>query len=129
MADSTGFNRHSGASIITDFDHVRQSIEVILTTPIGSLVMMREFGSELFALIDRPLSDNRVILAMYAACVTAINRWEPRFRVKQCQVRRADESGVVEIMLSGTYFPRGHLGDFTPANDNMQVVVPITRAA
>lgn len=129
MASSTGFNREAGPSLLTDFDHVRQSITVILTTPIGSLLMLREFGSEVFELIDRPISDDRVRLALYAACVTAIGRWEPRYRITRVQIVKADATGVVEIVMRGAYMPRGHLGDFTIANDDAEVVVPFRRAA
>ena len=123
---STGFNRDTG-KLLRDFDHVRQSIGVILTTPIGSRVMRREFGSELFDLIDRPMTD-RVILAIYAAAVMAITRWEPRYAVTGCQVTRAGADGVIGLEFNGTYFPRGHLGDFTPAGDE-RVIIPIRGTA
>lgn len=116
---STGLNGETGG-ILTGFDHVRQSIRCILTTPIGSRVMRRDFGSELFELIDRPLTD-QVILAIYAAVVMALaprkvgNReyGEPRFAVKQLYVHRLDATGTVELQIHGTEYPRGHLGDFT----------------
>lgn len=108
---SAGLSRDAGAGL-TGFAHVQQSIDVILTTPIGSRVMRREFGSELFGLIDRPLTD-RIILAIYAAAVIAIARWEPRFVVTGCQLRQASAGGVLDLSLSGKYYPRGHLGDFS----------------
>lgn len=127
MASSSGINRVTGA-VLTDFDHVVQSISVILTTPIGTRVMRREFGSEILDLVDRPLT-NQVILAVYAAAVTAIALWEPRFSITSCQLVAAGADGVVELALVGVYYPRGHLGDFTPANDNAQMLIPLTRAA
>jgi phage baseplate assembly protein W len=127
VADSTGTNAATGA-VLTDFDHVRQSIGKILRTPIGSRVMRREFGSELFDLIDRPLTD-RIILAVYAAVAMAIARWEPRFAVTNLFVQRLDETGVVELQLAGIYYPRGHLGDFTPAKDSRRFAVLFGDAA
>lgn len=126
MAPSTGFNRYTG-SLLTDFDHVRQSIGVILTTPVGSRVMRREFGSELFDLIDRPMTA-RVILAIYAAAVLAIARWEPRYAVTGMQLLSADAGGSLSLEFNGTYFPRGHLGDFTPAGDQ-RIIIPIRGTA
>ncbi|MGB3044200.1 MAG: GPW/gp25 family protein [Xanthobacteraceae bacterium] len=123
---STGFNRGSG-EVLRDFDHVRQSIGVILTTPIGSRVMRREFGSELFDLIDRPMND-RVILAIYAAAVMAIARWEPRYAVTGCRITSAGADGAIGLEFNGTYYPRGHLGDFTPAGDQ-RIIVPIRGTA
>lgn len=122
----TGFNRETGA-LLSGFDHVRQSIGVILTTPIGSRVMRREFGSELFDLIDRPMTD-QVILAIYSATVMAIARWEPRYAVTGCTIAGAQADGEITLEIAGTYYPRGHLGDFTPAGDRI-VTVPFPRAA
>lgn len=122
----TGFNRDAG-TLLSGFEHVEQSIGVILTTPIGSRVMRREFGSELFDLIDRPLTD-QVILAIYAAVVAAIARWEPRFAVTGCRIAGASASGTLSLELTGIYYPRGHLGDFTPAADQ-QFTVPVARAS
>ncbi|MDR1229696.1 MAG: GPW/gp25 family protein [Azoarcus sp.] len=41
----------------SDLAHVRQSIRKILTTPIGSRVMRRGFGSRLSDLVDAPLNE------------------------------------------------------------------------
>lgn len=124
---STGVSNMAGG-ILTGFAHVQQSIGVILRTPIGSRVMRREFGSEVFALIDRPMTD-KVILALYAAVAVAIARWEPRFSVTQCLLTGAQADGTLTLEIAGTYYPRGHLGDFTAANDNVRVVIPLVRVA
>lgn len=120
---STGINHETG-QVLRDFDHVVQSIRVILTTPIGSRVMRREFGSEVFDLVAKPLTA-RVILAVYAAAVTAIARWEPRYSVTGCRLTRAGADGVITLEFDGVYFPRGHLGDFTPDTTNTRVVIPL----
>lgn len=124
---SSGFSRQSGRAL-EDFAHVQQSVEVILTTPIGSRVMRRDFGSELFDLIARPMTD-QVILAVYGAVVIALARWEPRYRVTWCGAIDVDAAGVFTMKLVGVYMPRGHLGDFTIANDNASVVVQLKRVA
>jgi uncharacterized protein len=121
MADSTGVNALTGARM-SDWDHVQQSIKIILSTQIGSRVMRRDFGSHLPDLIDAKMV-HRNILAIYSAAATAINRWEPRFRVKYGSIKTADESGVVEVEITGTYFPRGHKGDYSVAEDKSTRVV------
>lgn len=115
MADSTGFNRHSGR-LLTDWAHVQQSIEVILTTPLGSRVMRRDFGSELYDLVDRKMT-SRLVLALYAASAVAIRRWEPRFRLTRAAVTESGATGRLGLALYGTYYPRGHLGDYSVAED------------
>ena len=74
-----GMNATTGETL-AEFDHIRQSIRDILTTPIGSRVMRREYGSMLAELIDQPLND-ATLLRAYAATVMALTRWEPRVRV------------------------------------------------
>ena len=46
-------NRATGRRI-TAADHLRQSVADIITTPIGSRVMRRDYGSLVPALIDQP---------------------------------------------------------------------------
>ena len=51
---------------ISGLDHLRQSIADILTTPIGSRVMRRDYGSLLPGLIDQP-QNNATTLRLYSA--------------------------------------------------------------
>ncbi len=111
MAASVGLHWETGHPI-TGWDHVVQSIIMILTTPVGSRVMRREFGSEVPSLIDRPITP-RVILAVYAATANALRRWEPRFRLTRCELAQATATGRLHLVLYGDYMPRGHLGDYT----------------
>lgn len=113
MTDSTGTNARTGAPL-SDWEHVEQSLECILTTPIGSRVMRRDFGSNLPELIDAKMIQQNV-LALYVAAAVAIDRWEPRFRLSYASVTRLTPNGEVGLNLFGTYFPRGHLGDYSVA--------------
>ncbi|MFA5495173.1 MAG: GPW/gp25 family protein [Porticoccaceae bacterium] len=65
---------------IDGLDHLRQSVRDILTTPVGTRVMRRDYGSLLPDLIDQPLND-ATLLRAYAATVMALLRWEPRLRI------------------------------------------------
>ena len=60
-----GMNVQTGRSL-SGPDHIRQSIITILTTPIGSRVLRRDFGSALLDLIDRPANE-AWFLDVYAA--------------------------------------------------------------
>lgn len=104
-----GFNRENGA-LLDGFEDVKQSLAVIFSTPLRTRVMRRDFGCELFDLIDRPLTD-KVILAAYASVVYACSRWEPRFEVTQCHIENAGNDGVVTLSVNGNYYPEGHLGN------------------
>ena len=50
-----GMSNRNG-SYLTDEEHLKQSIIDILTTPVGSRVICREYGSNLFKLIDQPVN-------------------------------------------------------------------------
>ncbi len=73
---TTGLNADTGAAL-SGSAHLQQSVADILTTPIGSRVMRRDYGSRLPDLIDKPATPaNR--LAALAAAADALRRWEPR---------------------------------------------------
>lgn len=86
-------------------DHLRQSIRDILTTPVGSRVMRREYGSRLFELIDTPYS-SATKLAIIAATADALIRWEPRIEVESIALR-SFSPGLITIDLIGRYLPEG----------------------
>ncbi|WP_110915295.1 GPW/gp25 family protein [Enterobacter roggenkampii] len=75
--------------------HLRQSISDILTTPVGSRVLVRDYGSDLFSLVDNP-RDDLTRLQIIAATASALARWEPRLKVTRVVVSfPKDTSGCV----------------------------------
>lgn len=104
MAHMDGINATTGKRL-GGIEHLRQSIRDILTTPIGSRVMRREYGSRLFQLIDAPMNRS-TLLELYVATAEALDRWEPRIKVESVQAVSA-EPGRVELTLTGTYLPDG----------------------
>lgn len=96
---SYGMNVSTGARI-DGLQHIEQSIAQILTTPIGTRVMRREFGSLIPELIDQPLNDETRLM-IYAATATALYKWEPRFRLTRVQLIVQGLSGAAELHLTG----------------------------
>lgn len=94
----TGLNRHTGKRL-DGIEHLKQSIRDILSTPIGTRVGRRDYGSELFDYVDRPLN-GALIADIAGACAKAIGRWEPRFLLKRVFVDKV-ASGQLEITLAG----------------------------
>lgn len=80
----SGMNKSDGTAI-DDIDHIRQSITDILTTPVGSRVMRREYGSDIFTLIDAPIN-GATKMRLMAATVMAIINWEPRVKVTSMSI-------------------------------------------
>ena len=93
-------NRNTGADM-ERLAHIRQSIGDILTTPIGSRLMRREYGSLVPDLIDQPLNGTTIV-RLYAATVAALLRWEPRIRVSRVQLDIRDTPGAATLILSAT---------------------------
>jgi phage baseplate assembly protein W len=86
-------------------DHLHQSVRDILTTPLGSRVMRRDYGSRLFELVDRPTSP-ALLVEIYAATAEALAKWEPRIKVENVQAESA-ASGRISLTLTGRYLPDG----------------------
>ena len=96
-----GMNRNTGQAL-AGRDHLIQSLQVLLSTPIGSRVMLPEYGSELSDLLDSPITAS-VRLQMNKTIFNAVSRWEPRFKLRQVQSVSQDIDGVLTFTLIGTY--------------------------
>ena len=90
---------------ISEIAHIKQSITNILTTPIGSRIMRRDYGSRLFERIDQPINGD-LIAEIYSDVVEALFTWEPRFEVTQVTVQSI-EKGKITIDLEGSYVKDG----------------------
>jgi uncharacterized protein len=81
---TTGFNQAEG-TLLSNEAHLRQSITDILTTPLGSRVLRRHYGSRLYELIDAPIT-RQTAIEFTVATADALLKWEPRIRVLRVQV-------------------------------------------
>lgn len=93
-------DRRTGKTL-TDADHIRQSIQDILTTPTGTRVMRRDYGSLISELIDAPVND-ALPLQLMAAIFDAIIRQEPRVTVTEIQLRRSENGLTADISMMRT---------------------------
>lgn len=102
--------------------HLAQSIADILTTPIGSRVMRRDYGSALFELLDQPMNAlGRVRL--FAAIADALRRWEPRITLTRVAIEEATAAGRFTVALTATRT------DGASATDFVRLVIPLRFAA
>lgn len=92
---------------ISEFAHMIQHMVTVLTTPLASRAGLREFGSELFDLIDKPITAGWKT-RFYNAVITALARWEPRFRCTRVELegQNAGEGWVI-LKLHGVYLLEG----------------------
>jgi len=76
-----------------------QRLQSLLTTPLGSRVMRRNYGSRLPRLVDRPMNASLKLDTVHAV-VDAIGQWETEFVVDQVSVS-AGEANQLIIDLFG----------------------------
>lgn len=95
-----GMDRHTG-KIISGIEHLRQSIEDILGTPLGSRRMRPEYGSKLRRYVDLPVSAGWKS-AVQAEVARALGLWEPRLRLGGVRVTGV-MNGKITLELKGEY--------------------------
>lgn len=80
------------------FVSIEESIKDILLTPLGSRVMLPNYGSRLFELVDRRVDDSfRADLAWYV--IEAVGIWEKRVKIQKVKL-----NGFFNKNLSFTLF-------------------------
>lgn len=120
---SGGMHRATGRAIGLA-DHIAQSVADIVTTPLGSRVMRRDYGCLLPLLLDQP--DNAATqIRLHAAVAGALLRWEPRVRLTAIALhRQPDRPGYAELQLRGQL-----LAAPLSAPQPLSLAVPIGAAA
>lgn len=111
---TAGMDRTTGR-VLAGWPHVVQSIEVILSTPVGQRIMREWFGSPVPALLGENIAP-RTFLRFVHAVVVAVELFEPRFKVRRAAIYGTAEAvrmGAVSFALYGDYRPRALQGDFT----------------
>jgi phage baseplate assembly protein W len=114
---TVGMSRSGGTSLSGD-DHLAQSIGDILSTPIGTRVMRRDYGSMIFELIDQPMNAVTRLL-VFAATAIALAKWEPRIKLQRVQLGQGGGPGAFIILLSG------YRTDQADINELVQLSIPI----
>lgn len=113
---STGIDRRTGA-VISDLVHVRQSVEVIFTAPVGTRIMRRLFGSKIPALLMRENLTADALARFFFAVTVAIDAWEPRLRVIQVLFPAPENKpaamsfGKLRLAVLCSYRPHALQGD------------------
>ncbi|ECG8590756.1 baseplate assembly protein [Salmonella enterica subsp. salamae] len=94
-----GMNRTTGQPL-SGTDHIRQSVTDILTTPVGSRVMLETYGSDLPYLVDNP-SDTVTQIRIVMSTAVALSRWEPRIRINSVNIAQASP-GKIALTIAAT---------------------------
>ena len=108
---SVGLDATSGL-VLTGWDHVLQSLSDIFTTGFGERIIREWHGSFVPSLLGRLITPQEVT-PFFVAITSAIEQWEPRYRVSEIKVLKANREGALHFYLDGEYRPRAVYGDFT----------------
>jgi phage baseplate assembly protein W len=95
-----GVDRRTGQPL-SGLDHLKQSIEDILTTPLGTRRMRPDYGSNLRRFVDLPVNDGWKS-AVQAEVARALGRWEPRVQLERVKVVSVLD-GQIGLELTGQY--------------------------
>lgn len=116
MADltspSVGLDRYTGGTV-TGWEHVLQSMQDFFTTRFGERILREWYGSFVPYLLGRNITSSEV-LPFFVAFTSAIDQWEPRYKVTVIEVLSVNRQGQIKFYMDGEYRPRGHLGDIRP---------------
>lgn len=114
MSPMVGLDRQTGKRI-SNLESAYQAVTFTLSTRIGDVALLREFGGGVVELLGRAMTP-----ALFAAwkqlIATAIDIWEPRFRVRRVVATGSAEQirlGHAGLLIEADFRPRGHLGDQT----------------
>ncbi|WP_202301565.1 GPW/gp25 family protein [Dryocola clanedunensis] len=93
-----GVNRQTGKRL-SGSAHLRQSVIDILTTPKGSRLLVRDYGSDIPDLVDNP-QDDLTRLRIIAATASALAVWEPRIKLSRVIVA-FNNDGSCAVTIEG----------------------------
>lgn len=111
----TGMSRTTGEALNDDLP---QSVADILGAPIGTRVGLRDYGSLIPELMDRPMTRSN-ILRIYAASAVALSRWEDRLRLQKVSLAAGAEAGSATLTLDGVRTDTGAV------NSRTRLVLPL----
>ncbi|MCT2388626.1 GPW/gp25 family protein [Erwinia pyrifoliae] len=88
-----------GTGLLTDADQLWNSVRDVLTTPLASRIMRRDYGSLIPELLDAPQNEVTRLQCMSAA-VIALTQWEPRIALNGINIVYSKD-GAVSAELTG----------------------------
>lgn len=106
---------------ISQWPHVLQCIQDFFTTGFGQRVMREWYGT----IVPRFLGENMTtstIVPFFSAIASAVEQWEPRFRITKVTPQSVGRDGRLIVVMEGEYRPRALVGDFTSAGARRVII-------
>lgn len=86
--------------LISGWERIKQSIYVILTTRLRVRLMRLWWGSDFLNMQDKPGNEETIMEGMMAA-ISAVNTYEPEFKIRRVSIDEFGPDGVIRITLEG----------------------------
>ena len=109
----TGIDGRTG-KLLTGFAHLVQSLQIIWQTPLATVPMLLDFGSDLRGALSEDLTP-ALALQIYTDLVASAERHEPEYRLDELQFVRMSEGGQLALRHGGLYYPEGRFGNYSIA--------------
>lgn len=113
---------HNTSKRISGLAHIVQSLSRLLSTPIGSCVMLRDYGCYAFELIDSPANESNR-LKLFAAITNAILLWEDRILPTKLSTDTSRAANGEFNIYIDAIVVKGL--DDLPAGENITLTVPL----
>lgn len=97
-----------------------QHVGRVLTTPTGTCTMRRDFGSDIFELIDQPINGATATL-LRAASAVALRRWCTWLKLSRVTLSGSPADGTLTIGIDGTDTEQ------PAASSRLSLTIPIRR--
>jgi len=95
-----GMDRATGRPLTDERADIVQSVQTLLTTPVGTRVRRRDVGGHLIDLVDAP-GNAAGVLRLIAAAADAVARWERRVRFVSGTLRPAfDGTATLSVVVA-----------------------------
>lgn len=91
--------------MMSERDHIRQSIADILFTRFGTRIQREQYGSIIPELIDSPIHGETLLLTIASGVFMALATYEPRITVNNVLAKFVESAGLIlhiEYTLNNT---------------------------
>jgi phage baseplate assembly protein W len=108
--------------LLSGWAYVEQYIEKVITTRIGTRVMRRHLGTDVPDAQDAPGSQT-VILQVFRSIAEALEKYVPWYALREITLADAGRDGAYLFLLTGTYYPNAHKGDFSVTEEKLARII------
>lgn len=100
--------------VIEGWAHVEQCLGDIFTTFFAERIMREWYGSLVPAFLGENMTAETIV-RFFAALTSAVDQWEPRYKVTKITPLSVGRDGKFEVKIEGDYRPFALIGNFTSA--------------